>query len=320
MDSVYLISSDSIRLIDEEIAKIVKDNVYETFDLNFVSIDEILEEANYFSLFDEKKYIVVKNANIFVSKKKKDDEEDDVSKKDESLVKYLESPNYNTVLIFTLNGKAAANKKITKLIKEKYNYIEVGNLKTRDVYDKVEKLLKDKGYKASKDIIYYIINNSLNNYDLAYNEVQKIDLYYKKGCVLKLEDVTHIVSKVMEDNNFKFIDALMTRNIKEVFNIYDDLMIQKVEPNMLMAMIGKEIRYTLLIKQLLATENKDSIMKKLDIKYSFQLDKYINNSYNFTEKKLEDSLIKLCDYDYKFKNGKISNKLALQLFLLDFCK
>ena len=44
MDSVYLISSDSIRLIDEEIAKIVKDNVYETFDLNFVSIDEILEQ------------------------------------------------------------------------------------------------------------------------------------------------------------------------------------------------------------------------------------------------------------------------------------
>ena len=71
---------------------------------------------------------------------------------------------------------------------------------------------------------------------------------------------------------------------------------------------------------MLNKEDRDSIMKKLGIGYSFQLDKYISNSYNFTEKKLEESLVKLCDFDYKFKTGKISNKLALQLFLLDFCK
>ena len=320
MDSVYLICSDSIRLIDDEIKKIVGENKYEVFDLNNCSIDDVLEEANYFSLFDEKKYIVVKNAIIFTSPKKKEEEEDTVSKKDEVLLKYLESPNYNNILIFTLNGKANSNKKIVKIIKEQYHYIEVGNLKPRDIYDKVDSLLKNKGYKADKNIIYYIINNSLNNYDLAYNGVQKIDLYYKKGCVLKLDDVSNIVSKVMEDNNFKFIDAVLSRNIKEVFKIYDDLMIQKVEPIMLLSMIAKDLRMILLVKNLANKNSKAEIMKSLGIKYDFQYDKYLSNSYNFSDDFLENKLIELCDLDYKIKRGKVSNKLGLQLFLLDFCK
>src|SRR5690625_3311254 len=99
MDNIYLISSSSFRLMEEEIEKIVKGNKYSTFDLNTVLLDEVLEEAAYFSLFDEKKYMVVKNANIFGSSKRKSVDEENVSKKDEKLLKYLEDPNYNTILI-----------------------------------------------------------------------------------------------------------------------------------------------------------------------------------------------------------------------------
>ena len=322
METVYLISSDSIRLIDDEIKKIVKDNKYQSFDLNNVELDDVLEEANYFSLFDEKKYMVIKNANNFGTsrRKKEDDDEENVSKKDEKLLKYLESPNYNTVLIFTINGKVDSKKKIVKIIKEQYNFIEVGNLKPKELYDLTEHLLKDKGYKADKNIIYYIINQCLNNYDLIYNEINKIDLYYGKGCTLKLDEVSNIVSRVMEDNNFKFIDAVMNRNIKEIFNIYDDLKVIKVEPIMLLAMIAKEMRNTLLVKKMINKTNKKDMMNLLGFKMEFQIDKTINNSYQFNEKELEKYLITLCDLDFKIKRGKIAKDKALMLFLLDVCK
>ena len=320
MESIYLISSDSIRLIDDEIKKIVGGNPFHSFDLNNVELDDVLEEANYFSLFDEKKYMVVKNASIFGASRKKKEEEDSVSKKDEKLIHYLESPNYNTVLIFTINGKVDSKKKIVKMIKDQYQFIEVGNLKTKELYDLTDHLLKEKGYKADKNIIYYIMNSCLNNYDLVYNEIEKIDLYYGKGCSLKLEDISHIISKVIEDNNFKFIDAVMNRNIKEMFAIYDDLRIQKVEPIMLLSMISKEIRNTLLVKKLMMKLNKRDLMSALDIKFEFQLDKYMNNSYQFSERELEGYLLKLCDFDYKIKNGKLNKDRALQLFLLDICR
>ncbi len=324
MDNVYLICSNSFHLMEDELKKILKDNPYTSFDLNAVELDDVLEEASYFSLFDDKKYMVVKNAQIFGASKRKskedDTEETSVSKKDEKLLNYLESPNTNTVLIFMMNGKADSKKKICKIIKDRYKFIQIEDLKPKDIVSKVEKALKEDGYKIDSNTSYYIVNNALNNYDLAINEVEKIKLYYGKGCTVKYDDVINIVSKNIEDNNFKFIDTIISRDIKESFKIFDDLMIQKVEPIMLMSMIAKEIRNMLLVKKMMNNRNKKEMMDILGLKWDFQMDKLINNSYSYKEKQLENYLVMLSDLDYKIKRGKISNKLALEMFIFEICK
>lgn len=320
MESVYLISSNSYHLMEEELRNIIGTSPYTSFDLNTAKMDDILEEASYFSLFDEKKYMVVKNATIFGSSKKKSEAEETTSKKDDKLLRYLEEPNNNTVLIFTINGKIDNKKKICKIIKERYRLIQIDDLKPKDICTKLDKVLKKDGYKCDSNILYYIINNCQNNYDLARNEIDKIRLYYGAGCQVKQEDVSNIISRNIEDNNFKFIDTIMNKDIKNAFKIYDDLMVQKVEPIMLMSMLAKEIRNTLLVKKMLQTKTKREIMTTLGINYDFQIDKQINNSYAFKERELEDYLVLLCDLDFKIKQGKIANKLALEMFILNICK
>jgi DNA polymerase-3 subunit delta len=312
--------------MEEELKKILKDNIYTSFDLNGVELDDVLEEASYFSLFDDKKYMVVKNAQIFGASKRKSKEEDSddeekVSKKDEKLLQYLNEPNDNTVLIFTYNGKADTKKKICKIIKDRYKFIQIEDLKPKEIYSRIEKSLKDSGYKLdNSNTGYYIVNNALNNYDLAINEVEKIKLYYGKGCTVKYEDVVNIVSKNIEDNNFKFIDTVISKDIKEAFKMYDDLMIQRVEPIMLMSMLAKEVRNMLLVKKMMKSKSKKDMMEVLGLKYDFQIDKLISNCYSFKENQLEGYLVLLSDLDYKIKRGKISNKLALEMFIMDVCR
>ena len=287
MDNVYLICSNSYYLLEDELKNILKDNPYTSFDLNVIELNEVLEEAAYFSLFDDKKYMVVKNAQIFGASKRKNkedesSEEDKVSKKDEKLLQYLNEPNDNTVLIFTINGKADTKKKICKIIKDRYKFIQLDDLKPKEIYSRVEKALKEDGYKIDSNTGYYIVNNALNNYDLAINEVEKIKLYYGKGCTVKYDDVVNIVSKNIEDNNFKFIDTVISKDIKEAFRMYDDLMIQKVEPIMLMSMLAKEVRNMLLVKKMMKSRNKKDMMEVLGLKFDFQMDKLISNSYSFS--------------------------------------
>ena len=325
MDNVYLICSNSYYLLEDELKNILKDNPYTSFDLNAVELDDVLEEAAYFSLFDDKKYMVVKNASIFGASKRKAKEEDNgdeekVSKKDEKLLQYLNAPNDNTVLIFVYNGKADTKKKICKIIKDRYKFIQIDDLKPKDIQSRIEKALKNDGYKIDNNTSYYIVSNALNNYDLAMNEIEKIKLYYGKGCTIKYDDVINIVSKNIEDNNFKFIDTVISRDIKESFKLFDDLMIQKVEPIMLMSMLAKEIRNMLLAKKMLNNKSKKEIMEVLGLRFDFQVDKLINNCYSFKEKQLEEYLVLLSDLDYKIKRGKISNKLALELFIMNLCK
>ena len=328
MKSVYLISSTSYHLLQNEINRIVKDNKYVSFDLNYDSLEDVIEEANYYSLFDDKKYIVVKNASIFCVKKrssKSDDESTDdateiVKSNEEVLVKYLESPNPNTILIFTVNGNASVTKKITKMIKDSYEYIVISNPKPKEICVDLKKHFKENGFSIDDQSLYYIIDSLLKNYDIAYNESDKVMLYYGKGCKVLFDDVKKIVSSNLEDNNFAFVDAVLEKDIKKAFKIYDDLMIQKVIPNMLIIMLANEIRYVLLAGMLKNTKSINELMKILDIKYEFRVRKFIDYSYNFTKKELEEYLSFIADVDYKIKTSRLKPKNALQLVILEICK
>jgi DNA polymerase-3 subunit delta len=314
--------------MEEEIKKIVKDNPYNSFDLNNAELEDIIEEASYFSLFDELKYMVVKNANIFLPSKRKKKEDDEtsenedekVSKKDEVLLKYLESPNANTVLIFTVYGKVDVRKKIGKIVKDRYTLIEIPEMKGDTLVNTAIKLLSNDGFKIDKDTALYIVNNCLGNYDLVINEIEKIKLYYDKPIKLTIDNICEIVSKNIEDNNFKFIDTVMSRNIKESFRLLDDLMIQKVEPIMLLSMFAKEVRNMLIVKKMHKKLDAKSLVAMLGFKTEWQLDKIYRVMNNYTVGELESLLMFLCDVDLKIKTGRISNKLALEMFIMELCK
>ena len=67
---VKLITSDSKVLLDKKIKEIIgKSEVVIKYNMEECSLADILEEASYVSLFDEMKYVVVKNADIFGKKK-----------------------------------------------------------------------------------------------------------------------------------------------------------------------------------------------------------------------------------------------------------
>ena len=105
--NVYLISIESYHLIDLEVKKIIKDNQVIKYNLNKSNIKEVIEEANYFSLTGEQKYIVVYNADFFGS--------DKIDEKDsEIILNYLKNPNLTTTIIFTTQKQIDSRKKKSK--------------------------------------------------------------------------------------------------------------------------------------------------------------------------------------------------------------
>ena len=257
--------------------------------------------------------MVVKNVTCFSANKRGSE----VTNKDDYLINYLNEPNENTVLILVLKDKMNGTKKVSKLVKDKYNYIEIGNPNQRDMRDIINTYLKKNKLKLDYDSVTYIINSLDNNYDLIMNELDKLLLYGEKDIGFK--DITNIISSNVLDNNFKFIDCIMDKDIKNVFKYYDDFLLNKNSPIMLMTMLANEYRKVYLVKKLLRTMNKNDIMQMLDIRFTFQIDKLINYSYSFKEKDLENYLLDLCNLDYDIKQGNITDKLALELFLLKAC-
>ena len=310
---IVLISGESILLINEEINKIIKDNKNVTsFDMFENTIEDVLLEAGYFSMFEEEKFIIVRNATFFGSGKLNE-------KETESLLKYLENPNSLSSIIFICNEKIDARKKITKIVKEKYEIINIPNLKYYEIENRVENFFKKREYTIDKDTVKYIVANSLNNYDLVMGEVEKIISYYDNPCYVLRKDVENIVSKSINTNNFLFVDAIIDGDLEKSLSLLSDLKTMKVEPTILISLIARDIRIMLNIKKMLEQNKREyEIMSTLNL-LDWQLEKYLNKAFPYKIKELEEWLVKLTNIDLKIKSGKLDKYYALELLILDIC-
>lgn len=311
---INLISGESYLLVNEKINDIVglSKNVT-TFDLAQSTLEDVLIEAGYVSMFEEEKYIVIKNANFFGTDKIKDSDID-------ILLNYFEHPSDNTTLIFICNTKLDLRKKITKMVKDKFNLINIPNLKYYEIENRAMDAFKKNGFKVEMDTVKYLVQNSLNNFDLTMNEVEKIMLFYNEPGYVKYEDAVNIAAKSINTNNFLFIDAVVDGDLEKSFELLNDLKIMKVEPTIILSLLARDFRIMLQIKTLQKEEKREyEILSELGLQ-DWQLNKYLAKIFPFKIKELESILVKIADIDLNIKTGKIDKYTALELFILDVCE
>ena len=301
---LYLLVSNSYHILDEEIKKIIKEEKYEVIDYLKTTLEDIVMEASYSDLFSNKKILIIKNATFFSTKI-------DTS----SLDKYLLNINPNTILIFTCNN-IDERLKIVKTFKDSYNYKINNILYQKDIVNKLIEIAEKKDYNLSIESAIYISKSSLDNYDIAYNNLEKIFLYYNKPCKINESDVINLVSVSLEENNFKFIESVINNDTENAFKILNDLKIKKIEPLSLFNLLAREYRLMLILKEEYQKKSRSYIMKLLNIR-DWQLEKLLKQASRYNREYLEDKLIEICEYDYQIKTGKIDKFLALELFILN---
>ena len=104
-----------------------------------------------------------------------------------------------------ITDKCDGKKKIVNMFKDNNTFYYHGSMSKTDIKNELYKIVKNDGYNIEDKSLWYIVNNSLNNFDLAYNEIIKIMTYYNKKQMINYSDVIHLTSKTMEDNNFKIV-------------------------------------------------------------------------------------------------------------------
>ena len=310
--NIYLISNESFRLINDEIKKIVKDNSYEIFNLNKSSIKEVIEEASYFSLDNNIKYLVISNANIFGS-----DKVDDSTT--ELLLKYMDNPNTNTVLIFTTQKQLDSRKKIVKELKNKYKVINSPKMDRKALNNYLTNYVKQNEFDIDYQTINYIINNSYNDLDIMLNEIDKIMLYYNFPCRIKYDDVIKIVGEELDSNNFHFVNAVIEKNLETALKVLNNLKVYKVDATVLATLLAREYRLMFYVKKMYQEKiSLNEICSNLSLA-DWQVNKLYNNGLHYSENELLKNLVDLCNIDMNIKKGIWDKDIALYGFLLDAC-
>ena len=307
----YLIVSSFYRLNNKLINDIIKgDSEIIKIDYNNSSIEEIIEELKYNSIFDANKIIIVYNCNLFSASTKIEDDQLDL------FVSYLKNSNPNNILIFIQNESVDNRKKMAKLMKEYGNVLDYSKIKYNDLLKYIDIYIKKNNWEISNEIINYIIKSTNNNYDLICNEIDKLKLAFPNS--VSLEEAKKVISNSISDNIFKFVDQVISKDFAKSREQLNNLKIFKIDPSVILNMIFREFRFIYLYK--IATSNGlnvDSIFKNEGV-MDWQLNKIVDNSRRYKLEEICLAIKLLSDYDYNYKSGKIDRALVIDMFLLEF--
>ena len=306
----YIIISNSSRLTDKKIKELIDFNnetIY--FDMLFNKIEEVLEEASYTSLFNDKKNLIVFNADFFCTGKIND-------KESEMLQSYLNNPNEITTIIFVAKEKPAKKSQCFDILKKENHVFDLIKEKI-DLNTIITNYCKENKFIINKEAITCLKSSLSNNCDLILSELDKLFLYYGKPCEITLDVVKKNCSNVIEENNFKFVDLVIAKKVEESFNYMKELLVMKVEPLSLFNLLVREFRLMLLYKTIDSTSKDfNEFMKSYNLK-DWQLEKISRNAYNYKLSELKRIMKLLGEYDIKFKSGKVEKSNFLDLLLLE---
>ena len=258
---IYVFLGNEINLLKRRIDDLKRElninNIIE-YDFDDSNIIDILNEANYVDLFNEKKLIIVSN---FSFKKVKDVYE-------KELLRYIDNMNDNVIILKCI----------------------------------------DESLDERKNICEY-------NDDLAINETEKLLLYKLGEDVITDDDIDKVVSKSSEKEIFTLSDAVMKKNLKQIFNSYNILIRSGIEPVVLIDNLARQFRTLYQVKILCKTMDEKEISRKLGLN-PYVVKKAHENVNNYEEEELINNLYELSNLDIDIKVKGLDKYKVLENFFL----
>lgn len=293
---------NELEIIPEEIIK---------YNLDEENVSNAIIEASTISMFENKKFIICEGCKFLTGDNKKE-----INHDIDSLIKYLNNPFDDVVIIFVVrNEKLDERKKIVKEIKNLCKVIECKKIESYNLNNYIGNYIKEKGYKISNDNINLIIKKVGSDLSLLINEVDKLLLYKDNNMHIEKEDIDNLICNSLEDNVFSLTNAIMNKDKEEIFNVYNDLVKVGNDPSMLLVILANQYRLLLSVKLMKDLGYTDNEMVNTIKEHPYRI-KLAKESF-YSKKSLINIIKKLSDLDYKIKSGKIDRFLGFEIFLLN---
>ncbi|MFA6376734.1 MAG: DNA polymerase III subunit delta [Candidatus Paceibacterota bacterium] len=299
---IFLYGPDTFR-ISKKLEQIIEEYKKRAKGLDFSMIDaqvagavDFLKELRQTSLFQEKKFIVVKNP---------------ISNKDfkESLIDNMEmivGSGHN--LVFCQEGKVLKTDRLLSAFKKNAQVQEFILLEGEQLAAWIAARFKSLGGLVDMAVARALAVRIGSDLWRAENEIQKA-VHYFLGRQISVADIEESVARADESNIFKTIDAVAARDKKTAIRLVRDHIGKGDHPLYLLAMIASQFRNLLLVKS-----NGQAGAGHLGI-HPYVFSKTVQQARRFSLEDLQNIYRKVFQTDLDIKTGKISPEAGIDLLL-----
>ena len=283
--------------------------------LNLIKLD-IGESKNSFedfysnlrvnSMFAEKKLIILNN--LFQDHPPAGGFQEEFLKE----IKNLE--NLKDIIVVFEKDAVDERNKLFKTLKKEARSQEFNLLRGGPLLAWIDKEFENCKAKIDPMAKNAFLNCTGNNLWLAENEIKKLS-NYKKGDVVKKEDVELLIRPKIENDIFKTIDALASKNKKQALFLLHKHLDNGDVPLYLLSMIAYQFRNLLIIKELIEKGNQYGNIAKKSGLHPFVVQKNYYLANQFSSDQLKKIYQKIFLIDLNIKTGKVDAETALDLFV-----
>jgi DNA polymerase-3 subunit delta len=194
---------------------------------------------------------------------------------------------------------------------QEFNYLSLVTLKRWAV----QQFEKNKT-RINPDALELLVSFVGNDLWQMANEINKLS-NYKNGSVVRKEDVELLIKPNIENDIFKTIDALASKNKKQALYLLHRHLENGDNSLYLLSMISYQFRNLLIIKELQDKKSPYATIVKKSGLHPFVVQKSYYLCSQFSMPELKKIYLKIFQVDSDIKTGKIEAETALDLLLAE---
>lgn len=309
----FLINELKEMLSNELLEEHEKDFNFAIYDLEETPIEVALEDAETLPFMGEKRMIVLKNPYFLTAEKGKEKIEHSLDRLEQYI---LQPAPYSVIVFIAPYEKLDERKKITKLLKQHAEVLEVNALEEKDLIKWISNRAAMYQVTFEDHAAKLLMQLTGPNLMLISKEIDKLSLYVGPEGHITQETVNLLVARTLEQNIFELIDKAVHRKLEEAFRIFYDLLKNNEEPIKILSLLATQFRLIYQVKELVRQGyGQQQIAGMLKV-HPYRVKLAASQSNLFSNEHLMGLVNHLAEMDYEIKNGKIDKKLAVELFLM----
>lgn len=330
LNRVTLVYGREVLLIDDIVEEFKNLSKHSMPDFNLRIIDgqetnleTLVSAIETLPMMSDKRYIVVKDFELFQAKRKFFNEESE-----SEFIKIIENVPDTALVLFALYGEVDTKKsKLYKTVNKLGDVLKMDKLEDMELFNWCKDAFKKNHIKVNNSELIYFIDltgykdkKSLITLADLKNEIGKISAYLGRGASLDKESINKLLTNNIEDNVFKMIDMIGVKNTKKALSLFNDMLYKGGSVLGTFSLLSTRFSQILQLKGLLEMRVSIDTIKNTMGLQKFQVNKLVNQSKNFDEESIISIIKKISDMDYAIKQGKITDKLAAEVLIVEISK
>ncbi|KIL37183.1 DNA polymerase III subunit delta [Cohnella kolymensis] len=309
----YLMNEFTNRLVETLSEPEHREMAVIRFDTGETPIDVIIEEAETLPFLVPTKIILVRDSVLFASGK----ESARIEHRPERLLSYMAQPSETTVLVFLVpHEKLDERKKLVKTAKANHGVITFAPLQAGELQQWLFNRASRQGRTLEQQAAEELLRRAGTDMNALAAETDKLCLHAGAQGTITADAVESLVPMATEQNVFRLTEELAALRTEQAITLYYDLLKQREEPIKLMALLVRQFRNMLHVKELGSQGYSPQQMAGQLGLHPYAVKVTADQARKFSQERLAALLSELADLDYAMKTGRVEKTLGLELFLL----